>query len=286
MTTATATGAPRLITRLRKGMPVLVILSLIWIGLMVLTAICADLIRPYEITRMDLIARLAPMGTPGHLLGTDELGRDVLSRLIQSVRVSLVIAFGATIISAVFGTLLGFLAAQFRGWVEHLVMALADFQAALPFMIMSLAVLAFFGSSMPLLIGLMGFYGWERYARIARGLAISASAQGYAAAVVQLGATPRRVYLKHILPNVASTLIVSMTLTFPEIILMESGLSFLGLGVQPPQSSLGNMVGFGREYLTRAPWIMLAPSLVIVLTTLAISLLGDWLRDRLDPTIH
>lgn len=286
MMTATATGAPRLITRLRKGMPVLVILSLIWIGLMVLTAISADLIRPYEITRMDLIARLAPMGTPGHLLGTDELGRDVLSRLIQSVRVSLVIAFGATIISAVFGTLLGFLAAQFRGWVEHLVMALADFQAALPFMIMSLAVLAFFGSSMPLLIGLMGFYGWERYARIARGLAISASAQGYAAAVVQLGATPRRVYLKHILPNVASTLIVSMTLTFPEIILMESGLSFLGLGVQPPQSSLGNMVGFGREYLTRAPWIMLAPSLVIVLTTLAISLLGDWLRDRLDPTIH
>lgn len=286
MTTATTTGAPRLITRLRKGMPVLVILSLIWIGLMVLTAISADLIRPYEITRMDLIARLAPMGTPGHLLGTDELGRDVLSRLIQSVRVSLVIAFGATIISAVFGTLLGFLAAQFRGWVEHLVMALADFQAALPFMIMSLAVLAFFGSSMPLLIGLMGFYGWERYARIARGLAISASAQGYAAAVVQLGATPRRVYLKHILPNVASTLIVSMTLTFPEIILMESGLSFLGLGVQPPQSSLGNMVGFGREYLTRAPWIMLAPSLVIVLTTLAISLLGDWLRDRLDPTIH
>ena len=132
----------------------------------------------------------------------------------------------------------------------------------------------------------MGFYGWERYARIARGLAISASAQGYAAAVVQLGAKPSRVYLRHILPNVASTLIVSMTLTFPEIILMESGLSFLGLGVQPPESSLGNMVGFGREYLTRAPWIMLAPSAVIVMTTLSISLLGDWLRDRLDPTIR
>ncbi|MEF2162537.1 hypothetical protein, partial [Pseudomonas aeruginosa] len=106
---------------------------------------------------------------------------------------SLAIAFGATIISAVFGTALGFAAAKFRGAVEHLVLVLADFQAALPFLIMSLAVLAFFGSSMPLLIGLMGFYGWERYARIARGLAISASAQGYAAAVVQLGATPTRV---------------------------------------------------------------------------------------------
>lgn len=285
-TTAIAAPAPGLLTRTRLRMPWLVMLATGWIVLMVLTAIFADWLRPYEITRMDLSARLAPLGTPGHWLGTDELGRDVLSRLIQSVRVSLVIAFGATILSAVFGTTLGFLAAQFRGWVEHLVMALADFQAALPFMIMSLAVLAFFGSSMVLLVCLMGFYGWERYARIARGLAISASAQGYAAAVVQLGATPLRVYLRHILPNVASTLIVSMTLTFPEIILMESGLSFLGLGVQPPESSLGNMVGFGREYLTRAPWIMLAPSVVIVLTTLSISLLGDWLRDRLDPTIR
>jgi peptide/nickel transport system permease protein len=103
---------------------------------------------------------------------------------------------------------------------------------------------------------------------------------------VQLGATPGRVYLHHILPNVASTLIVSMTLTFPEIILMESGLSFLGLGVQPPETSLGNMVGFGREYLTRAPWIMLAPAVVIMVTTLSISLVGDWLRDKLDPTLR
>ena len=284
--TAIAAPAAGLLTRTRLRMPWLVVLALTWIVLMVLTAIFADWLRPYEITKMDLSARLAPIGTPGHWLGTDELGRDVLSRLIQSVRVSLVIAFGATVLSAVFGTTLGFLAAQFRGWVEHLVMALADFQAALPFMIMSLAVLAFFGSSMVLLVCLMGFYGWERYARIARGLAISASAQGYAAAVVQLGAKPSRVYLRHILPNVASTLIVSMTLTFPEIILMESGLSFLGLGVQPPESSLGNMVGFGREYLTRAPWIMVAPSAVIVMTTLSISLLGDWLRDRLDPTIR
>ncbi len=269
-----------------RRLPLSVGLCLFWLAAMVAVAIFADLLRPYGITAMDLRARLALPGALPHPLGTDELGRDVLSRLIQSIRVSLVIAFGATIISAVFGTTLGFLAAKFRGAVEHFVLVLADFQAALPFLIMSLAVLAFFGSSMPLLICLMGFYGWERYARIARGLAISASAQGYAAAVVQLGATPSRVYLKHILPNVASTLIVSMTLTFPEIILMESGLSFLGLGVQPPETSLGNMVGFGREYLTRAPWIMLAPALIIMLTTLSISLVGDWLRDRLDPTLR
>ena len=284
--TADTPSKPGLLTRLRQKMPFIIWLCTFWLVAMVLVAIFADQLRPYEITKMNLGARMAEPGTPGYWLGTDDLGRDVLSRLMQSIRVSLVIAFGATILSAVVGTGLGFLAAQFRGWVENAVMALADFQAALPFLIMSLAVLAFFGTSMVLLVCLMGFYGWERYARIARGLAISASAQGYAGAVVQLGATPSRVYLRHILPNVASTLIVSMTLTFPEIILMESGLSFLGLGVQPPQTSLGNMVGFGREYLTRAPWIMLAPSVVIVVTTLSISLLGDWLRDRLDPTIR
>jgi len=275
----------RFIKQVRK-VPFSVSFGIVWLIGMVVVAVFADVIRPYGITAMDLRARLSLPGNPAHLLGTDELGRDVLSRLLQSIRVSLAIAFGATIISAVFGTVLGFAAAKFRGVVEHLVLVLADFQAALPFLIMSLAVLAFFGSSMPLLIGLMGFYGWERYARIARGLAISASAQGYASAVVQLGATPGRVYLHHILPNVASTLIVSMTLTFPEIILMESGLSFLGLGVQPPETSLGNMVGFGREYLTRAPWIMLAPAFVIMVTTLSISLVGDWLRDKLDPTLR
>jgi peptide/nickel transport system permease protein len=273
------------IRRMRQ-IPFSVAFGIAWLAAMVLVALFADTIRPYGITAMDLRNRLSLPGNPAHLLGTDELGRDVLARLIQSIRLSLAIAFGATIISAVLGTTLGFAAAKFRGAVEHLVLVLADFQAALPFLIMSLAVLAFFGSSMPLLIGLMGFYGWERYARIARGLAISASAQGYAAAVVQLGATPARVYLRHILPNVASTLIVSMTLTFPEIILMESGLSFLGLGVQPPDTSLGNMVGFGREYLTRAPWIMLAPAFVIMMTTLSISLVGDWLRDKLDPTLR
>ncbi|MDH0368028.1 ABC transporter permease [Brucella anthropi] len=279
--TATVSTQPK---KSRKSIPLMVIIGFVWIAAMILIALTADWIQPYNITAFDLKNRLALPGNAQHWLGTDELGRDVLSRLIESIRISLLIAFGATIISAVFGTTLGFLAAYFRGAVEQVVVMLADFQAALPFLILSLAVLAFFGSSLLLLTCLMGFYGWERYARIARGLAVSANAQGYAAAVTQLGATPSRVYLKHILPNIASTLIVSMTLTFPEIILLESSLSFLGLGVQPPMTSLGNMVGYGREYLTRAPWIMLAPSFVIMFTTLSISFVGDWLRDKLDPT--
>jgi peptide/nickel transport system permease protein len=269
-----------------RRIPLLVWLGLAWIVLMIATALLADVLAPYRFTAYDLRNRLAPPGDPLHPLGTDELGRDVLSRLIVSIRISLLIAFGATLLSAVFGTLMGFLAAHFRGLVEQFVLMLADFQAAMPFLILALAVLAFFGNTLPLFICLMGLYGWERYARIARGLAIAAGAQGYAGAVRQLGASPSRVYLRHILPNIASTLIVSMTLTFPEVILLESGLSFLGLGVQPPMTSLGNMVGYGREYLTRAPWIMLAPALTIVVTTLAVSLVGDWLRDRLDPTLR
>ncbi|WP_024341863.1 ABC transporter permease [Bradyrhizobium japonicum] len=268
------------------AIPVSVALAVAWIVAMLLIAAFAEKIAPYGYTQLDLRNRLAAPGNAAHWLGTDELGRDVLSRLLVSIRISLLIAFGATAISAIVGTTLGFLAAHFRGAVEQLVLMLSDFQASMPFLIMALAVLAFFGNSLPLLVGLMGLFGWERYARIARGLAISASAQGYAAAVRQLGATPSRIYLRHILPNIASTLIVSTTLVFPEVILMESGLSFLGLGVQPPMTSLGNMVGYGREYLTRAPWIMLAPATTIVVTTLAVSVIGDWLRDRLDPTLQ
>ncbi|HEY4254432.1 MAG TPA: ABC transporter permease [Roseomonas sp.] len=270
--------------------PSLVMFAIGWVVLMLGIALLADVIAPYGYTALDLRNRLSPpIGFGGvwiHALGTDELGRDVLSRLIFSIRMSLLIAFGATIIGAALGTSLGFLAAHFRGFVEQIVMALVDFSAAIPFLILALAVLAFFGNSLTLFVCLLGLHAWERYARIARGLAISAGSQGYAAAVRQLGATPWRIYGRHVLPNIASTLIVSMTLAFPEIILLESGLSFLGLGVQPPETSLGSMVGYGREYLTRAPWILLSPAAVIVLTTFSVSVLGDWLRDKLDPTLR
>jgi len=283
-----ATAAP---PRAKQPLPPpMVMFGIFWLSLMLFIAIMADVISPYSYTALDLRNRLsAPIGFGGtwlHPLGTDELGRDVAARLIYSIRTSLLIAFGATIIGAVVGTTLGFLAAHFRGIVEQIVLALVDFSASLPFLILALAVLAFFGNSMVLFVCLLGFHAWERYARIARGLAISAGAQGYAAAVRQLGATPWRIYVRHVLPNIASTLIVSMTLAFPEVILLESGLSFLGLGVQPPETSLGSMVGYGREYLTRASWILLAPAITIMLTTLSVSLIGDWLRDRLDPTLR
>jgi len=276
----------------RRGMAAMprgVALAMSWLALMLVVAALADVIRPYNIVAIDLGARLQPPagfgGNIRHLLGTDELGRDVLSRLVMSIRFSLLIAFGATTLGVMLGAFLGLTAAHLRGLGEQAILMLVDVQAALPFMILALSVLAFFGNSLALLTGLLGLYGWERHARVARGLALGAGAQGYTLAVRQLGAGPWRLYLRHIVPNIAATLIVSATLSFPEIILLESGLSFLGLGVQPPLTSLGNMVGYGRGYLSSAPWIVLAPSLVIALTTLAISMSGDWLRDRLDPTL-
>lgn len=264
-------------------------IAVAWLVLMLLVAIFADHFGPYDYAALDLHHRLAaPLGLGGtiaHPFGSDELGRDVLARLVISIRISLLIAFGATLIGAILGITLGFLAAHFRGWVEQIILGCVDFQASMPFLVLALAVLAFFGNSLLLFVGLIGLHGWERYARVTRALAMSANEQAYVIAVRQLGASPWRLYLRHIMPNIASTLIVTMTLAFTDIILLESGLSFLGLGVQPPLTSLGNMVSYGRDYLTRAPWILVLPSLVISLTTLSISLVGDWLRDRIDKTL-
>lgn len=274
-----------------RAMPPSILISAVWIVFMILVAILADVIAPYDYKYMDLLDRLRPPiwmgnGAWSHLLGTDDLGRDVLSRIIFSIRISLFVALLGTFIGAVLGTTLGFTAAHFRGRVDDLIMILIDFQAALPFLILALAVLAFFENSFLLFVLVMGIYGWERYARIVRGLALSASSTGYAVAVRVLGASPARIYLRHILPNVASAIIVNMTLNFPETILVETSLSFLGLGIQPPLTSLGNMVGFGRDYLLTAWWIVVLPSFVIFVTSLAFSLLGDWLRDILDPTLR
>jgi peptide/nickel transport system permease protein len=272
-------------------MPPSILISAIWIVFMILVAVLADVIAPYDYKHMDLLDRLRPPiwlenGVWSHPLGTDDLGRDVLSRIIFSIRISLFVALMGTFIGAVLGTSLGFAAAHFRGRVDDLIMVLIDFQAALPFLILALAVLAFFENSFLLFVLIMGIYGWERYARIVRGLALSARSHGYAVSMQVLGATPIRIYLRHILPNVASAIIVNMTLNFPETILVETSLSFLGLGIQPPLTSLGNMVGFGRDYLLTAWWIVVLPSIVIFVTSLAFSLLGDWLRDELDPTLR
>ncbi len=285
--TATATVTP--VAARRQGMPPAIKLALGWVLLMVAVAILADLIAPTHYSTQNLRARLQPPllwgGTWAYPLGTDAIGRDMLSRLIYGIRFSILIAVAGTLIGALVGTLLGIIAAARRGWTEEAIMMLVDVQAAIPFIILALAVLAFFGNSFVLFVVIVGLDGWERYARLARGLVLSARESGYAVAIRTLGAGPLRVYGGHILPNIASALVVQMTLNFPGTILLETSLSFLGLGIQPPLTSLGLLLGSGRSLLLNAWWIAVLPGLVIFLTTLSMSLLGDWVRDRLDPTL-
>lgn len=244
----------------------------------------APWIAPYGLEDMDLMARLvAPFTSSAHILGTDELGRDILTRLLYSLRLSFVLAVCGTLIGAILGTALGFLAARFGGVVDDLVNVGIDFTASLPFIILALTILAFLGTDVKVIIVIMAFYGWDRYAKLSRNLARSAYTEGYAGTLEGLGLPTRRILLKHILPNIASALVVNMTLNFPGMILLETSLSFLGVGVQPPMSSLGTMLGFGRDYLTTAWWIAVVPGVTIVISTLSMSVLGDWVQQKLEP---
>lgn len=277
-------------TRLpRRFYPATVVVSFGFIGAIVFILVFADLLAPRHYTAMDLLNRLSPpafLGGPAQfLLGTDELGRDILSRLLYATRFSILVALLGTLIGAVVGTFLGFIAAHFRGWIDELLMMLVDVQASIPFMLVALAVLAFFGNSFTLFIFLIGINGWENYARLTRGMVLGAKTHGYAVALRSLGAGPLRIYGLHVLPNIMGGLIVQLTLNFPSTILLETSLSFLGLGIQPPMTSLGQMLGAGRTHLLSAWWIAVLPGTMIFLTTLSISMIGDWLRDRLDPTV-
>lgn len=270
-----------------RRIPPSVLAALGFLLLVLLLGLAADLLAPHDPRRGVLLARLSPPVFAGgdwrYLLGTDEIGRDVLSRLLFAIRTSLLIAIIGTLIGAIVGTLLGFLAAHFRGVLDEAIMAAVDVQAAVPFIIIVLFFVAMLGTDLWLMLMLIGFAGWEVYARLARGLVLSAQKQNYVVALRGLDLGWPRIYGRHILPNIASALIVQMSLNFPGTILLETSLSFLGLGVQPPGASLGLMLGEGRNYLLQAWWLAVVPGVAIFLTTLSMSLVGDWLRDRLDP---
>jgi len=282
MTTATATTTISAWAANRPS-PLAATAALI-LAILFTGGLLAPWIAPYGLEDMDLMARLvAPFTSSAHILGTDELGRDILTRLLYSLRLSFVLAVCGTLIGAILGTALGFLAARFGGVVDDLVNVGVDFTASLPFIILALTILAFLGTDVKVIIVIMAFYGWDRYAKLSRNLARSAYTQGYAGALEGLGLPTRRILLKHILPNIANALVVNMTLNFPGMILLETSLSFLGVGVQPPMSSLGTMLGFGRDYLTTAWWIAVVPGVAIVISTLSMSVLGDWVQQKLEP---
>lgn len=270
----------------RMRMPISVKVALGFTVLFVLFALFGHLLTQHGFRETSLFDRLKPPGTEGYILGTDSRGRDLLARLVKGAQITLIVAIVGTLIGAVIGSLLGIQAAARRGWVDNVIVGAIDLQASLPIVIVALFVLAIFDNSFFLFLLLIGFNGWEVYARLMRAATLSAKEHGYVIAVRALGASPARIYLRHILPNILSIALVQFTINLPLSILLETALSFLGLGVQSPLTSLGQIMSGGRDRLQTAWWLTLFPGALIFLVALSVSLLGDWLRDRLDPTLR
>ncbi len=261
---------------------------LIILIVIILAAIFAAQVAPHDPEANDLRARLAPPafesgGSSNHLLGTDPLGRDMLSRIIYGARVSLTIAVLGTLSGAVVGALSGLVSGFRRGAVDEAIMLVVDAYMALPFIIIALAVIAMVGTGFGVMIFLAAMSGFAGYTRIARGLTLQITNEQYVLAAQALGVSPGRVLLRHILPNMLAPMIVLATMEMASIILLEASLSFLGFGIQPPTPSWGLMVSDGRQYLNNAWWVGVPPGIAIMTVAMCISLLGDWLRDLLDP---
>ena len=253
-----------------------------------LTAIGAPFVTSQDPIRQDLASTLLPPaweegGVSDHLLGTDSLGRDVLSRLVYGSRVSLSVGFFSVFLGLAFGTWLGLLAGFFGGWLETLIMRIADMQLAMPFMLMAIAAIGAFGPSMMSVVIVLALGIWPGYARMVRGEVLSVKQSEFIEAARVAGCRPVRLILLHILPNVLNTIVVMATLNFGMMIIFEGGLSFLGIGVQPPTPSWGGMLADGRAYVTVAWHLAVFPGLAIMLVVLATNVFGDWLRDVLDP---
>ena len=272
-------------------MPVGIRFCFVFSVLLATSALLAPWLVPFDPTATSILEKLKPPffldGFDGvHLLGTDQLGRDLLSRCLYGVRVSVGIALMGLVVSAVIGTTAGLVAGMLGGWIDRLIMLVVDVFITVPFLLLVLVGIAVFGSDISVLILLIGLARWETYARIVRGQVLQVREMPYIEASRALGGSTAWVAMRHVLPNIASPLIVLLTLNFPSILLLESSLSFLGIGVQPPTASLGRMVGDGRDHLIFAWWVAVAPALVIVAITLVVQTVGDWLRDVLDVRVN
>jgi len=264
--------------------------ALVFIAIL-LMSLFADMLSPQDPNAIDLRSRLAPPawaddgGTWAHPLGADRIGRDVLSRTLHGGRVSLAIGVLASLAGLVVGTALGLISGFVRGAFDHLIMYLVDVQLSLPFILLAIALALVLGSSLIVLIGLAALSAWPFYARVVRGSVLSLRRREFTIAAQALGASPTHIIIRHLLPNVLSPILVIATLSLARIILLESGLSFLGIGVPPTIPSWGNMIDEGRGNLNNAAWIALTPSVFLMLLTMAVGTVGDWLRDITDVTI-
>ncbi|WP_205648446.1 ABC transporter permease [Acuticoccus kandeliae] len=253
----------------------------------VIIAIFAPLIAPESPNAQNLLGRLKPPGTESrgvlYLLGSDELGRDLLSRIIYGARISLSVAILSVVISSIVGTVLGMAAGLFRGWVEMIVMRIVDIFLSVPAVLLAIITVAVLGPGFVNVVIVLALTRWPRYARVAYGQTLSVANMPYVRIARFMGASPLRVLFLHILPNIIGPLTVVATLEFGLMVLFEAGLSFLGLGVQPPTASWGAMLSVGRNYIANAFWIATFPGICLFLLILSVNLIGDALRDRLDP---
>lgn len=266
------------------------LIGLVLVLAAVATALLAEPLSPHDPYQQNIPQRLtAPFWTSGdrtYLLGTDALGRDVLSRIIYGSRVSLLVGVSSVLISGAIGVVLGLVAGYFRGRWDSFIMRLADVQLAVPTMVFALALMAALGPSLINVIVVLGVTGWVMYARVVRGEVLSLREKDFVESARAIGASHGRILFRHILPNVMASIIVISSIRVATMILLEATLSFLGLGVQPPTPTWGGLVADGRDLVYKAWWISAFPGIAIVIVVLGINLFGDWLRDALDPRLR
>jgi peptide/nickel transport system permease protein len=260
------------------------------VAVVILSAVGAPLVTVFDPIEQDINQRLREPGWrnaagQAHLLGTDHLGRDILARIIYGSRVALVVGLSAVLISGVLGMAIGLVSGYFGGKVDDFFMRLADIQLAFPFILLAIAVIGVLGPSLRNIIVVIGVSSWVVYARVVRGEVLSIREREFVQAAIALGSRDGRVVLRHVLPNAFTPWLVVATLDMARVIVIESALSFLGLGVQPPTPTWGGMLADGRVYLSTAWWLATFPGLAILVTVLGINLLGDGLRDTLDPRL-
>jgi peptide/nickel transport system permease protein len=255
---------------------------------LLLMAASAPLIAPYSPGAQDLRARLVPPawedgGSRKHVLGTDHLGRDVLSRVIHGSQVSLAVGAAVVLIAGAFGVILGLVAGYRGGRIDSFIMRWIDTQVAFPGLLIALIILAAIGPSLLTVILVLSFNGWMVYGRMTRGMVLSVRQTAYVEAAEMIGCSAARVIFRHILPNLTSPLLTLAILEFARIVLAEAALSFLGMGIQPPATSWGLDVASGKNYMLRAWWLVTFPGVAISITVLAINLVASWLRLISDP---
>ena len=256
----------------------------------VAASVAAPVLTPADPLKPSFGRRLQPPralgGPPANLLGTDNLGRDILARLLYGGRISLTLAAVAVVLAAGGGVVVGLTAGAVGGRVDDVVMRLCDVQLAFPVIMLAIAIVAVVGTSPAALVGVLALSGWVLYARTVRANVLTIRQLEYVEAARTLGATDVRVVLRHILPNTLAPILVIGSSQFATMVLLESGLSFLGMGVQPPEPSWGLMLAEGRDYLSNAWWLATLPGLAISVVVLGANLLGDGLRDLLDPHVR